>query len=100
MDTNNYLELPPRKELEFFFLLKPFIPFSSYPQESLALLASWLFEKKKKGNCREGLVALGQSSSETFSTVVLSISTAIQSSYGKTLVFMQTSGRTLSCGMD
>jgi hypothetical protein len=39
--------LPPRKELEFFFLLKPFIPFSSYPQESLALLASWLFEKKK-----------------------------------------------------
>jgi hypothetical protein len=57
-------------------------------------------KKKKKGNCREGLVALGQSSSETFSTVVLSISTAIQSSYGKTLVFMQTSGRTLSCGID
>jgi len=48
MDTNNYLELPSHKELEFFFLLKPSIPSSSYPQESLALLASWLFEKKRE----------------------------------------------------
>jgi hypothetical protein len=48
--------LPPRKELEFFFLLKPFIPFSSYPQEFLALLASWLFEKKKKGIAEKDLL--------------------------------------------
>ena len=61
-DTHNYLEFLQRKEPKFFlFLLEPpnnpFFFLSS--KESLALLASWLFENK--GNCREWLVALGQS---------------------------------------
>jgi len=97
--TNYYLEFSPHKEPEFFFLLEPPDPcFFLFSIESLALLTSWLFENK--GNCIEELVALKQSSSETSSTVVFSISVAIQSSYGKTLVFTKISIAILSCGMD
>jgi hypothetical protein len=77
--------LPLCKEPDFFFffLLEPPDPFFFLSsKESLALLLNWLsMLLEDKENCREGLVALGKSSSETFYTLIFLTSASIQSSH-------------------